>query len=43
MIQSRTFLKIVTIDRTFLTDLAGRVDERILTQIEKGLRQVLDL
>ena len=35
--------QIVTVDRTFLAELAGRVDERVLTQIEKGLRQVLNL
>ena len=35
--------QIVTIDRRFLTELAGRVDRRELAQIEKGMRQVLDL
>ena len=35
--------QVVTIDRRFLTELAGRVDERVLTRIESGLRQALDL
>ena len=35
--------QVVTIDRRFLTELAGRVDERVLTRIESGLRHALDL
>jgi mRNA interferase MazF len=35
--------QIVTLDRNFLVDLSGRVDDRAVMQIERGLRQVLDL
>ena len=35
--------QIVTIDRDFLTELAGRIKGRLLTDVDSGLRLVLDL
>ena len=35
--------QIVTVDRDFLTELAGRIRGRLLADVENGLRLVLDL
>ena len=35
--------QIVTLDRRFLTEQAGSVDERVMSRIARGLRKVLDL
>ena len=35
--------QVVTLDRDFLTEKSGRVSSKLMTQVEAGLRLVLDL
>jgi mRNA interferase MazF len=35
--------QLVTLDKEFLTDLAGRIKGHILSDVEPGLRLVLDV
>ncbi|MGE0464639.1 MAG: type II toxin-antitoxin system PemK/MazF family toxin [Vicinamibacterales bacterium] len=35
--------QVVTLDKEFLTELAGRIKERVLSDIDSGLRLVLSL
>jgi mRNA interferase MazF len=35
--------QVVTLDRAFLSDPAGKLDPKLLRQVDQGLRLVLDL